>query len=45
MGNDVSVFEEGQLERDFWSAHGPKNESEQSLVTSASAGVTCYDVM
>jgi hypothetical protein len=32
MGNDMSVFEEGELEKDFWKAYGPKNESENVIV-------------
>lgn len=40
MGNDISVFEEGELEKDFWKAYGPKNESWTEFFTRSFAGLT-----
>mmetsp|Transcript_12789 Transcript_12789/g.20853 ORF Transcript_12789/g.20853 Transcript_12789/m.20853 type:complete len:395 (-) Transcript_12789:183-1367(-) len=40
MGNDISVFEEGELEKDFWKAYGPKNESWTEFFARSFAGLT-----
>jgi len=32
MGGDISVFNENELEYDFWKYHGPKDESTLNLV-------------
>lgn len=40
MGNDVSVFQEGEIEKDFWKAHGPKNESWSEFCSRTFSGFT-----
>jgi pimeloyl-ACP methyl ester carboxylesterase len=39
MGNDIDVFQEGELEETFWKHHGPKHESWSDFFSRTYSGI------